>query len=66
MAMKELLQRLIFDFARVVYMSSAGIRVIMSADKVMAKQGGMKLLHVNEEIMDILDMTGLTDFLVIE
>ena len=66
MAMKELLQKLIFDFARVVYMSSAGIRVIMSADKVMAKQGGMKLLHVNEEIMDILDMTGLTDFLVIE
>lgn len=66
MAMKELLQKLIFDFARVVYMSSAGIRVIMSADKVMAKQGGMKLIHVNEEIMDILDMTGLTDFLVIE
>ncbi len=57
---------LIFDFARVVYMSSAGIRVIMSADKVMAKQGGMKLIHVNEEIMDILNMTGLTDFLVIE
>lgn len=66
MAMKELLQKLIFDFARVVYMSSAGIRVIMSADKVMAKQGGMELIHVNEEIMDILDMTGLTDFLVIE
>ena len=39
---------LIFDFEKVEYMSSAGIRVIMLADKVMSKQGEMKLIHVNE------------------
>lgn len=59
-------QELIFDFESVEYMSSAGIRVIMAADKVMSRQGEMKLIHVNEEIMDMLDMTGLTDLLTIE
>lgn len=59
-------QELIFDFGSVEYMSSAGIRVIMAADKVMSRQGEMKLIHVNEEIMDMLDMTGLTDLLTIE
>lgn len=57
---------LIFDFEKVEYMSSAGIRVIMAADKVMSRQGEMKLIHVNEEILDMLDMTGLTDVLTIE
>lgn len=57
---------LIFDFEKVEYMSSAGIRVIMAADKVMSRQGEMKLIHVNEEILEMLDMTGLTDFLTIE
>ena len=47
-------------------MSSAGIRVIMAADRVMSRQGEMKLLHVNEEIMEMLDMTGLADLLTIE
>lgn len=59
-------QELIFDFGSVEYMSSAGIRVIMAADKVMSRQGEMKLIHVNDEIMDMLDMTGLTDLLTIE
>lgn len=60
------IHQLVFDFEQVEYMSSAGIRVIMAADKVMSRQGEMKLIHVNEEIMDMLEMTGLTDFLVIE
>ncbi|MDO4332265.1 MAG: STAS domain-containing protein [Eubacteriales bacterium] len=59
-------ERLIFDFEKVEYMSSAGIRVLMAADRVMSRQGEMKLIHVNEDIMEILDMTGLTDFLTIE
>lgn len=60
------IDNLIFDFTKVEYISSAGIRVIMAADKVMSRQGEMKLVHVNEEIMEILDMTGLVDFLTIE
>ena len=47
-------------------MSSAGIRVIMVADKVMSKQGEMKLIHVSEEVFDIFDITGLADLLTIE
>ena len=57
---------LIFDFEKVEYMSSAGIRVIMVADKVMSKQGEMKLIHVSEEVFDIFDITGLADLLTIE
>lgn len=60
------IESLIFDFEKVEYMSSAGIRVIMGADKVMSSQGDMKLIHVNQEIMEMLDMTGLVDFLTIE
>ena len=60
------IETLIFDFEQVEYMSSAGIRVIMAADRVMDRRGGMKLIHVNEEIFEILDITGLTDLLTIE
>lgn len=59
-------QSLIFDFAKVEYLTSAGIRVIMAAEKVMSTQGQMKLIHVNDEINEIFDMTGLIDLLVIE
>ena len=57
---------LIFDFEKVEYMASAGIRVIMVADKVMSKLGEMKLIHVSEEVFDIFDITGLADLLTIE
>lgn len=59
-------QVLIFDFAKVEYLTSAGIRVIMAAEKVMSRQGQMKLIHVNDEINEIFDMTGLIDLLVVE
>lgn len=59
-------QSLIFDFAKVEYLTSAGIRVIMAAEKVMARQGQMKLINVNDEVNEIFDMTGLIDLLVIE
>lgn len=56
---------LIFDFFGVEYMSSAGIRILMNADKVMRRQGSMKLIHVNEEIQELFEVTGLCDFLTI-
>lgn len=56
---------LVFDFSGLEYLSSAGLRVIMAAEKVMGRQGSMKLIHVNEEIMDVFEMTGLSDILMI-
>lgn len=57
---------LTFDFKKLEYLSSAGLRVLMSAQKIMNKQGKMKLINVNEEVLEIFDMTGLTDVFVIE
>ncbi|MBR2280248.1 MAG: STAS domain-containing protein [Ruminococcus sp.] len=56
---------LTFDLKKLAYLSSAGLRVLMSAQKTMNKQGNMRLSNVNEDIMDILDMTGLTDVFTI-
>lgn len=60
------ISELVFDFHNVEYISSAGIRVIMSADKIMSRQGTMKLINVNEEIEEIFEMTGLSEILIIE
>lgn len=57
---------LIFDFEQLEYLSSAGIRVIMAAEKVMSRIGEMKIIHVNDDIMDIFVMTGLDEILIIE
>ena len=57
---------LVLDFAGLEYISSAGLRVILKAQKTMAAKGGMKLLHVNETIMEIFEITGFTDILTIE
>ncbi len=57
---------LIFDFAQVEYISSAGLRVLLSAQKTMAKQGCMKLIHVGADIMEIFEVTGFSDILTIE
>jgi len=57
---------LTFDLEQLRYLSSAGLRVLMSAQKVMNKQGKMKLIHVNDDILEILDMVGLTDVFTIE
>jgi anti-sigma B factor antagonist len=57
---------LTFDLKKLAYLSSAGLRVLMSSQKTMNKQGNMRLSNVNEDIMDILDMTGLTDVFTIE
>ena len=57
---------LVLDLEKLDYMSSAGLRVLLSAQKRMAKQGGMKVIHVNEIIMEIFDVTGFTDILTIK
>lgn len=57
---------LVFDCAELEYVSSVGLRVFLKAQKVMNLQGEMKLVHVNEAVMEILDITGFTDILTIE
>ena len=57
---------LTFDLQKLKYLSSAGLRILMSTQKIMNKQGKMRLVHVNEDVMDVLDMTGLTDVFEIE
>ena len=59
-------EELVMNFEKLDYISSAGLRVLLSAQKIMNKQGGMKLCHVNENIMEILEVTGFVDILTIE
>lgn len=54
------------DFAGLEYISSAGLRVLLSAQKIMNKQGEMKLTNVGEQIMEIFEVTGFSDILTIE
>ena len=60
------LTALTLDFEKLEYVSSAGLRVLLSAQKTMNKQGEMTLIHVSEPVMDILDVTGFADILTIE
>ena len=57
---------LIFDFSQLEYISSAGLRVILYAQKVMNKQGTMVLRHVNEMVMEVFEITGFSTILTIE
>ena len=57
---------LIFDFAGLEYMASAGLRVLLSAGKVMKKQGSMKIINVTPPVMDVFTFTGMADVLDIE
>ena len=57
---------LVLDFEKLEYISSAGLRVLLSAQKTMAKRGEMKLTHVNETVMEIFEVTGFADILTIE
>ena len=58
--------KLVLDMSKLEYISSAGLRVLLSAQKVMNAQGEMKLLHVNDVVMEIFEVTGFTDILTIE
>lgn len=58
--------KLVLDFAALTYLSSAGLRVILSAQKQMNRQGCMVVRNVNETISEIFDVTGFCDILTIE
>lgn len=57
---------LVLDMAKLQYISSAGLRVLLSAQKVMNKQGNMVIRNASEEIMEIFEVTGFVDILTIE
>ena len=57
---------LVLDLKDLEYTSSAGLRVILKAQKMMNKQGSMKLVNVNEDVMEVFDITGFLDILNIE
>ena len=59
-------KNLVLDLKGVEYISSAGLRVLLTAQKKMQKIGSMKVKNVCEEIMEIFEMTGFADILVIE
>lgn len=57
---------LTIDFTDLEYISSAGLRVLLSTQKTMSKQGDMTLLHVSEPVMEVFDMTGFSSILNIK
>ena len=59
-------EELVLDFEKLDYISSAGLRVLLSAQKIMSRQGSMKVTHVNQTVMEIFEVTGFCDILTIE
>ena len=59
-------ENLVLDFAGLDYLSSAGLRVLLAAQKTMNKQGSMVIRSVNETIAEIFEVTGFSDILTIE
>ena len=68
-ALKDALEKvddLTMDFSGLEYISSAGLRVLLATQKIMNKQGAMRVINVNEVVMDVFDVTGFADILNIE
>ena len=61
----ESVTSLTFDFEKLEYISSAGLRVLLSAQKRMNKQGSMNIVHTGEAIMEIFEVTGFSDILTL-
>ena len=59
-------KKLVLDLKGVQYISSAGLRVLLGAQKTMQKIGSMKVINVCEAVMEVFEMTGFADILVIE
>ena len=57
---------LVMDLEKLEYISSAGLRVLLAAQKIMNQQGEMKVAHVSETVMEIFEVTGFSDILTIE
>lgn len=62
----EGITNLILNLEGLDYISSAGLRVVLSLQKLMSKRGGMVIRHVNEVVMEVFDVTGFIDILTIE
>ena len=60
------IEELVFDVSALEYLSSAGLRVLLGAQKTMNKTGQMSIRHVNATIMEIFEVTGFTDIFTIE
>ncbi len=59
-------EELILDFSKLDYISSAGLRVLLSAHKAMLPKEGMKVIHVNDIVQEVFEVTGFADILTIE
>ena len=59
-------KELVLDFESLEYISSAGLRVLLTAQKMMNGQGTMKVTHVNETVQEIFDVTGFSEILTVE
>ena len=59
-------ESLVLDFSKLEYISSAGLRVLLSAHKMMSAKGGMKVTNVNEIVQEVFEVTGFADILDIE
>ena len=57
---------LVLDLSNLEYISSAGLRVLLSAHKAMMSKGGMKIVHVNDVVQEVFEVTGFSDILTIE
>lgn len=68
--LKELItgevKELIFDFSDLAYIASAGLRVLLSTQKIMSKQGKFVIKNVSEAVMEVFELTGFVDILTIE
>ncbi len=62
----ESAETLTLDFSKLDYISSAGLRVLLSAHKAMSAKGGLKITNVNEIVREVFDVTGFSDILTIE
>ena len=62
----DLAESLVLDLSKLEYISSAGLRVLLSAHKKMVGKGGMKVTNVNEIVQEVFEVTGFSDILTIE
>ena len=65
-AMFPTVQTLTLDMEKLDYISSAGLRVILKTQKVLTQKAGLKLIHVSDEVREVFEITGFSDFLTIE